>query len=316
MPVGGPAAKKVQFMGFTWEKKTYAGEEGMEVTGYEGGLRDLVLPDRLEGLPVRSVGAHAFSGRKELRSVQLGRNLKTLRPFAFYNCTGLRSIELYNTADDYYDGVIRQCPLLREITVHMTEKDNYIVIRSMLQDVDGMLIFRLLDEEDGQRLRLTFPEYVNEAKEDTMARAIHFSIEGAGLAYRECVGKHRLDLAGYDRLLEKLTADDGAAAIGIALGRLMYPEGLSAAAEKRYEAFLQENGRRTLELLIEADAQEGSTAQLRVLTQRGLLDAGALEQGLTLAAQKGATELCGILMEYRRTRKTPSCDAAGLRLEW
>lgn len=58
-----------------------------------------------------------------------------------------------------------------------------------------------------------------------MARAIHFSIEGAGMAYRECVGKHRLDLAGYDRLLEKLTAYDAAAAVRIAFGRLMYPEG-------------------------------------------------------------------------------------------
>ncbi len=303
-------------MGFIWEKKTYAGEEGIEVTGYEGILRDLTVPDRLEGLPVRSIGAHAFSGRKELRSVQLGQSVKILRPFAFYNCTELRHMELCSTADDYYDGVIRQCPLLHEITVHMTERDNYIVIRSMLQDVDGMLTFQLVGEGSGQELRLTFPEYVNEAKEDTMARAIHFSIEGAGMAYRECVGKHRLDLAGYDRLLEKLTAYDAAAAVRIAFGRLMYPEGLSADAQKRYERFLRENGGRTLELLIEADAEESRAAQLRLLTERGLLDAGALEQGLILAAQKGRTELCGILMEYRRTRETEPCGAAELHLEW
>ena len=125
-----------------------------------------------------------------------------------------------------------------------------MVIRSMLQDVDVTLTFRLLDPEGRERIRLTFPEYVNEAKEDTMARAIHFSIEGAGMAYRECVGKRTLDLAGYDRLLGRLTDYDFDVAARIAFGRLLYPEGLSEQAEGGYETFLRDNDEKTLRFLI------------------------------------------------------------------
>ncbi len=309
-------------MGFTWEKITLMGQEGIQITGYEGALSDLLLPDVLEELPVRSIAAHAFSGRDELRSVRLGRNLKMLRPFAFYNCTALRTMELCSTTDDCYDGVIRQCPSLRRITVHMIQPDNYVLLRSLLQDVDSTLTFRLLFDEPlteggGNELRLTFPEYVNEAREDTMARAIHFSIEGAGMAYRECVGKRQLDLNGYDRLLDRLTEYDFAVAVRIALDRLQYPVGLSEQAEKGYESFLRENAEGVLEILIHEDREDSRAAELQLLTRRRLPDDKALEHGLQLAAQEGRTGLCGILMEYRRTRQgTNGTAGAGLQLEW
>jgi hypothetical protein len=303
-------------MGYIYEKMSWRGQEAIEITGYEGSLSDMTIPDAVQGLPVRSIAAHAFSDRDELRSVHLGRNVKVLRPFSFYNCKGLQSMELYNTTDDYYDGVIRQCPALEEITVHVTEEENYIILRSMLQDVDGMLSFHLMYGDDSSKeLYLTFPEYVNEAREDTMARAIHFSIEGAGMAYRECVGKRQLDLSGYDRLLERLTRDDDAAAAKIALGRLLYPSGLSEGARKEYEDFLRDNSGRIVELLIQKDADRSQTAPLRLMTDRNLIDRAALEKGMILAAKKGRIELGGILMEHR-SRQQENTAFPGLQLEW
>lgn len=285
-------------MGLQFETITQKGEICLQVTGSDGGIRDLAVPEAENGVPVRSIGGHAFAGRKDLRSVRLPENLKTIRSFAFYDCPSLLKMELYNTTDDYYDGVIRQCPALRLITVHCVKPDDFVIVREMLQDVDVTLRFRLLTAEG--ELRLTFPEYVSEAREDTMARAIHFSIEGAGMAYRECVGKKTLDLTGYDRLLPRLTDYDFAVAADIALGRLSCPVRLSPEAEKGYEDFLQDHDEKALELLIREDSEESRTADVRMMAEKRLIGPQALEAGLELASKEGRVEIGAVLMDYRR----------------
>ncbi len=303
-------------MAFLWERRDIRGEEYAEITGFEGDVRDLVIPEEVGGLPVRSIGAHAFENRTELRSVVLPKNVVTLRPFAFYNCSSLKTIELFNTTNDYYDGVIRQCSLLECVTVHCDKPDDYVIVRSMLQDVDGTLTFHLL-LEDGV-LHLTFPEYVNEAKEDTMARAIHFSIEGAGMAYRECVGKKSIDLPGYDRLLQRLTAYDLAVGAAIAFGRLRYPLGLSPEAGKGYEQFLSEHDSKVLQVLLQGENESESGKNLCLMTEHGLIGEKALETALQLAAEKGKTELSARLIAYRSQQSSAKKkeDSQVLSLEW
>ena len=271
-------------MGFTWEKTTCQGKEAAQISGYEGKIPDLVIPETIGGLPVRSIAAHAFSGRNDIRSAVLPESLVTIRPFAFYNCPELKRMELYNTTDDYYDGVIRQCPALVEIAVHCVQPENYVIVHSMLQDVDVTLKFRLLDPEGTERIRLTFPEYVNEAKEDTMARAIHFSIEGAGMAYRECVGKKALDL--------------------------------SETAREGYETFLRENDEKALSYLILEDEKNSSVPETRLMTERGLIGESGLDAALKEAADHERTELCSLLMEYRGKLRKNESGAAALSLEW
>ena len=41
-------------MPFTYEKIRYLGEDCIEITGFEGSVRSLTIPDRIEGLAVRS----------------------------------------------------------------------------------------------------------------------------------------------------------------------------------------------------------------------------------------------------------------------
>ena len=333
-------------MAFTYDKirerTAKGGCEAAQVTGYEGRLRDLVVPSELDGLPVRSIAGHAFEHRKELRSASLPESVKTLRSFAFYGCTNLASLELFNTTDDYYDGVIRQCPSLRFVTVHCVVPDNFMIVREMLRDVDSTLSFRLFTAEG--EVRLTFPEYVNEAKEDTMARAIHFSIEGAGMAYRECVGRRELDLFAYDQLLGRLTDYDFDVASRIALGRLACPVRLAKRSEKGYEDFLRDNDVKALEGLIagkgtaadsavslsgaggaaimgdggsavSADREIERRESLQTLIARRLIGKEALEAGLELAASGGRTELCSVLMDYR-SRVFPEGNKTTFTLNW
>lgn len=284
-------------MGFVYEKKTAPGGPFIEITGYEGEAPSLTVPDEIEGLPVRSIGNHALADRSDLRRIFLPKTLKTLHLFAFQNDANLERIQLYDTADDYYDGVIRSCDALREVVIEMTGENNFVLMRELLQDTDNALSFLLhWPASPGRRertLRLTFPEYVREAREDTMARAIHFTIEGAGMAYRECVEKHALLLAEYDRLLPRLTAYDDLTAAGICLDRLMYPEALGAAARAQYEGWLRDHTEKVLLALI----REQDADRVRFLVREHLVDGACLEKPLQEASERGLAQICALLME-------------------
>lgn len=288
-------------MGFLWEKIQTRQGDAAEITGYEGEARELTVPESIEGLPVVSIGNHALADREDLREIWLPASLKTLHLFAFQNDMALVRIHAFNTADDYYDGVIRSCDSLREIVITMKEKDSFVLMREMLQDTDNALSFVLVYPEE--TIRLTFPEYVREAREDTMARAIHFTIEGAGMAYRECIEKHALHLAEYDRLLPRLTSYDDTTAAEICLDRLMYPKELGEEAGKQYRDWLFSHTEKVLLYLIPL----GDTARISFLERKGLLDPGALDAPLCLASKRQDAAVCGILMQAGagREKKTP-----------
>ena len=126
-------------MSFTYVKQTARdGSEYIEITGLQSLQSRVSVPDSLEGLPVRSIGSHAFAERSFLRELIVPASVKTLRSFAFYACQNLERLSLHDTTDDYYDGVIRQCTGLRQITIEGSG-ENFILMKQMLADVDMAL---------------------------------------------------------------------------------------------------------------------------------------------------------------------------------
>ena len=71
-------------------------EHTITVTGYEGTVRHLVIPDQVDGCPVKTIGKNAFSAREDLESVSIPKTVETLGRYAFYNCKKLKSISLYD----------------------------------------------------------------------------------------------------------------------------------------------------------------------------------------------------------------------------
>lgn len=296
--------------GFVWKIIEDRGEKAAELTGYDGNPgSELIIPEMLDDLPVRRIGRFALEGQQEIRRIRLPRNLRTLSLFAFQNCGQLEQLELYNTTEDYYDGVIRGCTALKDVIVSCVLPDNYIIVRELLGDTDGALRFHLLGK---QRIELTFPEYVSEAREDTMARAIHFSIEGAGMAYRECVSKHSLDLAAYDRLLPRLTEYDFEAAADICLGRLRYPVSLGREAAAQYRHYLLTHGDKVLA----KEIREQRTEVVGWLCREKLIPSTALAAGVAAAADAGETQICSLLMDYQHSLSASPGGPGRLRLDW
>ena len=281
-------------MRFEWEKTEIKGSSGICITGCNAESERLTIPEEEDGLPVHEIGNHAFASRKTLKEVFLPEKIRMIRGFAFHNCPELECIHLYDAVTDYYDGVIRQCDGLRLIDFTCRE-NNFSVIRSMLADSDRQLSFALHLPE-GQEAFLTFPAFVYDFVENTMARTIQFAIDGSGYRYRECISDHQIDYREYDSLFDRAVSDDRHAAAVIALGRLMYPYLLETQGKAHYEAYLREHSGELLPELI----TENRVAQIRFLTEQGLPDRNAADEAIRLASEKRRTQLCGILMEYQR----------------
>lgn len=294
-------------MSYLYEhKKDRKGQEYIEITGYEGTIRHLSVPAIIEDLPVRSIGKSAFSGREDLFGVELPATIDTLGRYAFYNCKNLRSISLHDGVEDYYDGVIKQCQSLSEITLHQ-ERDSFSVMKELLADNDRRLTFTV--EPIG--LRLTFPAYVYDFVEDVEARVLHHKIEGSGYPYRECVTRKGVDLLAYDKLFSHVISDDYEAAIMVALNRLRYPIELEDAAKEQYAQYLEQNARVVLLKLIEQECNE----EIRYLCEECLITKDALEDGLYEAADKKLSAITAILMEYQRQHFAAHQQAVKMTLD-
>ena len=294
-------------MSYLYEhKKDRKGQEYIEITGYEGTIRHLSVPAIIEDLPVRSIGKSAFSGREDLFSVELPATIDTLDRYVFYNCKNLRSISLHDGVEDYYDGVIKQCQSLSEITLHQ-ERDSFSVMKELLADNDRRLTFTV--EPIG--LRLTFPAYVYDFVEDVEARVLHHKIEGSGYPYRECVTRKGVDLLVYDKLFSHVISDDYEAAIMVALNRLRYPIELEDAAKEQYAQYLEQNARVVLLKLIEQECDE----EIRYLCEECLITKDALEDGLYEAADKKLSAITAILMEYQRQHFAAHQQAVKMTLD-
>ena len=294
-------------MSYLYEhKKDRKGQEYIEITGYEGTIRHLSVPAIIEDLPVRSIGKSAFSGREDLFRVELPATIDTLGRYVFYNCKNLRSISLHDGVEDYYDGVIKQCQSLSEITLHQ-ERDSFSVMKELLADNDRRLTFTV--EPIG--LRLTFPAYVYDFVEDVEARVLHHKIEGSGYPYRECVTRKGVDLLVYDKLFSHVISDDYEAAIMVALNRLRYPIELEDAAKEQYAQYLEQNARVVLLKLIEQECDE----EIRYLCEECLITKDALEDGLYEAADKKLSAITAILMEYQRQHFAAHQQAVKMTLD-
>jgi hypothetical protein len=67
---------------------------GATVTGYRGSGGAVVLPERLGGLPVTSIGIEAFNGRKGVTSITIPNSVTFIEHAAFSDCTGLTRIDV------------------------------------------------------------------------------------------------------------------------------------------------------------------------------------------------------------------------------
>lgn len=293
--------------------------EYIEVTGYEGSVTNLVIPDEIDGIRVESIGSHAFSARDDIVSVQIPETVRILRSYVFHNSRNLRKISLHDSIDDYYDGVVRQCDSLEEVDITI-DRSWFEVMRNFLADSDRAIRFVIhdksvtpidLDRENagtkGIDAMLSFPGYVYDFNENTMARTIQFSIAGAGYAYRECVDRRKIDFRQYDSLFAKAMIDGGSICQDIAIGRLLYPLELDERFERAYAEYVRDNGadilKRFIDLAVKDTEQMAFLGKLLEKEDKtyDLFSDKDIEKAVEYASTKDSPAVTSLFMEKTRS---------------
>ena len=86
----GMTAQAESYGNLTYEEN----ESGITITKYEGNKKKLVIPEKIDGKKVTSIGYAAFNGCSGLTSITIPKNVTSIGGNAFNDCSGLRSITL------------------------------------------------------------------------------------------------------------------------------------------------------------------------------------------------------------------------------
>ena len=135
----------------------------VEITGYKGKRRYLIIPDTLDGKTVSAIGSQVFAKNKRLRMITLpegllhigneafsgatslskvqwsGYSLLSIGKNAFQGCTSLKSIDLPNSVQMLGEGAFSECTSLRSIYITpesaLTEVGAYALSQTGIYDI-------------------------------------------------------------------------------------------------------------------------------------------------------------------------------------
>lgn len=104
--------------GLSYTEKTVVGIDGYEVSGI-GYANDteIVIPSKVNGKAVTSIGDHAFSNCKDIISVSLPNSLKEISDWAFVGCESLKNIILPTALTTIGSAAFKDCMSLTEIII-------------------------------------------------------------------------------------------------------------------------------------------------------------------------------------------------------
>jgi len=87
----------------------------IEITGYIGEGGDVVIPDYIDGNPVREIGRDAFAGHHTITSVTIPETVDTIHDRAFYNCDGLTEVVLPTSVLVIGEEAFAACSFLKTV---------------------------------------------------------------------------------------------------------------------------------------------------------------------------------------------------------
>lgn len=285
-------------------KYTIVGQEA-RIDKIEEAASVVSVPEELEGFPVTELGPYVLSG-SDVEEIHLPPFLRKIGAYGFYECERLRRIYCYGRVTDLGAGLfagVHSVELL-DITEFAGERSCFQELLSELRQTLRVRV-RLASEE----ARLIFPEYFEESVENTPARILFIETHGCGHRYRYCFANRQFQYRGYDELFPHAMVQEPEELVTeLALGRLLFPAGLSEGHRRMYLDYVREHWQAAGKLLIAADGWNGGQVTnlepggLPWLVETVITGESALETLISMAQQAGDTEMVSWLMDYRHRR--------------
>ena len=107
--------RKVNSDGYSGNMIEEMGE--VELTGADIIGESLRIPDKIEDYPVFRITNRAFSGRRELKTIDLGNNVKNIGEYAFRNCKSVKNITIPSCVRVIEKGAFKGCSQLEKVVI-------------------------------------------------------------------------------------------------------------------------------------------------------------------------------------------------------
>ena len=260
----------------------------------------------------RSTLPPALCGRR-LRAVILPDALAAIGNYAFYGCDNLKTVSFPASIRRIGSGLFNSCPALSVLVFRQAVSAapsappaTPALLQEVLRTVNHEVEVRLQDPSGQDAVRLLFPEYYEEPKENTPARIIEIIWHGTGYQYRQCFLQRKLQYSQYDSLLPAADAQEmPQTLVRLCLDRLITPAELSGTCLANYVSCLRARSDALWTFLL-ADQETDLTDWLRVLERSGYFTEERLDQMIDQASSAGRADASVYLMDLRRRMFRPS----------
>lgn len=85
---------------FDYEINMHDGESYVTVTGYHGDLKEVNIPDEIDGVKVREIARFAFMSNDTVYIVRVPEGVTFIGNMCFFNCPSLRRVYIPESASD------------------------------------------------------------------------------------------------------------------------------------------------------------------------------------------------------------------------
>ena len=250
------------------------------------GLTRIDLP-----LSIRKIGDYAFYGCRNLERVTMSAALENLGGGAFVAANHVKELVF-----------IVPPPAARETAGNALPA--HPAVRSVLAEISYEIGVCIRDVNGKELARVHFPEYYEDAVENTPARIFEMKFEGTGFKYRQCFKDGRIDFPRYDSLFYEASVQEFAPTVlTMVFDRLLWPVSLQEEDRRAYLDYVRADMNRFVRWCGEKAGASGPDLMqiMRCLCGEEFFDRDSLALCMDMAARKGQADVVSLLGEYRRT---------------
>lgn len=282
-----------------WEKTIEGTARLLGVTDMPG---ELVLPEQIEGLPLTEAGPYCFAKNKYLERIVLPDSMLKVGRMAFYNCTGLKELEIGPRLMEFGGDAFMNCHNLHQLTVRCKALEPSGA-RFVVRQISSDLTVHFAGKDETDCAKVLFSDYYESYDEVTPAHLFGRNIEGEGFRARQCFKDGVFEYFRYDSIFQKACAEEKESTLcEMAMNRLRYPVSLQKDAKERYEAYVCKH----LDRICTKAVEDRDIGVLEFLCKSKLLETRHLEYCAGLAAEREWAEGGAYILRLKAMYFAPS----------
>ena len=270
-----------------------AKDGGIEVLRCFSQEQQVTIPAQIEGKAVTKIGDYAFSSHKrkedEAKEIKIGEDFFENEEEPMFCGENVKEVYLPHTAVEIGKYAFYGCVNLT--TLGFSD--------SLLRDTRFPLQVHINYKNEGTKSCLFYPEYYEEAVENTPARIIETHFHGTGYQYRQSFLRGEIDYRKYDDVFPVAAVQEDPDIIWkILSGRMLMPYGMSDFAWMQYEGYIKQHQCEMMNYLTE----ENQMPFVQFMAEKNYFTKDGIEAAIDWASKKHKTELLSFLMNEQHKR--------------